>query len=172
MKHLTTLLLTLLVSGNLWSLDAFALKCENGDKGSDIKELYFFYKINRFTGYYSIKEDAKVNVAGIEVPYTSALNKCKYDGKERNRIFYNCESEYTGGFEKPKTGIGIDRESLAMLRSYTTTKYDYSGIGVYGCSKLSKEESQSKLESFKVEKKELNKRIKEAKKSAKNRNKI
>ena len=154
------------------ALDTFALKCENGDKTSDIKELYFFYKVKRFTGYYSIKENARLNISGTAIPYTSELNNCRYDGKERNRVFYNCTSEYTGGFEVPETGIGIDRENLTMLRSYTTSKYKISGLGIFSCVKLTKDESQSKLESFKKEKKELNKRIKEAKKSANSRNKI
>tara|TARA_B100001029_G_C14840745_1_gene328216 strand:+ start:175 stop:693 length:519 start_codon:yes stop_codon:yes gene_type:complete len=172
MKKIATLLLTLLVSGSVWSLDAFALKCENGDKTHHIKELYFFYKIKRFTGYYSIKENATLTISGIQVPYTSELNKCRYDGEERNRIIFDCKSEYSGGWEKPETGIGIDRGSLAMLRSYTTTKYNFEGLSIFGCLKLSKEEYLSKLESFKAEKKELNKRIKEAKKSVKNKNKI
>ena len=58
-------------------------------------------------------------------------NKCDYDGEERNRYFYNCKSEYSGKFEKPKTGIGIDREELVILRSYTTSKYNYEGMQIF-----------------------------------------
>ena len=43
---------------------------------------------------------------------------------------------------------------------------------IFFCAKLTKEESEQKLNSFKQEKKDLNKKIKEAKESLKGKNKI
>lgn len=167
-------LFSLLLTTPLFATESFGLRCENNEKGDsvDIKEIYFFNKTNRFTGYYSVKENAKLNISGVSVPYESERNKCDYDGEERNRYFYNCKSEYSGKFEKPKTGIGIDREELVILRSYTTSKYNYEGMQIFSCEKLSKEDSKSKLDFFKKEKKELNKNIKEIKKSVNSKNKI
>jgi len=161
-------------TSSLFALDSFGLRCENQEKGDgvEIKEIFFLNKINRFTGYYSIKTDAKLNISGITVPYKSESNKCKYDGEERNRYFFNCKSEYSGKFELPKTGIGIDRKELVMIRSYTTSKYKYEGLQIFSCEKLTKDESKSKLDFFKQEKKELNKKIKDAKNYAKNLNEI
>jgi len=43
---------------------------------------------------------------------------------------------------------------------------------VFSCEKISKDDSKSKLDFFKKEKKELNKNIKEIKKSVNSKNKI
>ena len=174
MKKITSLFLCLVFFiPDLFAIDSFALRCENNEKvDDDLKELYFFNKTKRFTGYYEIKSNATLNISGIKVPYKSERHKCSYDGEERNRLFYNCESEYSGGFELPETGIGIDREKLVMIRSYTTSKYKYNGMQLFSCVKLTKDESEQKLNSFKQEKKDLNKKIKEAKESSKRKNKI
>ena len=169
-----THLLIIFFSSSLLATESFGLRCENNEKGDsvEIKEIYFFNKINRFTGYYSIKENAKLNISGVSVPYKSETNKCKYDGEERNRYFYDCKSEYSGGFEKPKTSLGIDRKELVMLRAYTTSKYNYEGMQIFSCEKLSKDDSKSKLSFFKKEKKELDKKIKDTKKGVNNKNQI
>lgn len=166
--------LVVFFSSSLLATESFGLRCENNEKDDnvEIKEIYFFNKINRFTGYYSIKENAKLNISGISVPYKSERNKCKYDGEERNRYFYDCKSEYSGKFEKPKTSVGIDRKELVMLRAYTTSKYNYEGMQIFSCEKLSKDDSKSKLSFFKKEKKELDKKIKDTKKGVNNKNQI
>ena len=178
LKYLTSLFFCLVFFiPDLFAIDPFAIRCENNEKvNDDLKELYFFNKTKRFTGYYAIKSNAILNISGIKVPYNSELNKCRYDGEETNRLFYNCESEYSGGYQLPETGVGIDRAELVLLRSYTTvgeiSNYKQSGMQIFFCAKLTKEESEQKLNSFKQEKKDLNKKIKEAKESLKGKNKI
>lgn len=140
----------------------------------EMKAIYFFSKISRFTGYF-LTFNAKnyVNIDGIKVEYESMRNRCKYDGEQKNKYIYTCTSNYTG-FEVAENAIVIDRESLVMLRSSTTAKYGLSTVNKFSCKTLSENESKLKLKVFKKQQKDLEKREKDAKKKAKDslKNKI
>lgn len=172
-KHpVKNILLTLfLLSGNLFAIDKFALECNNESTDDDIKKIFFFNKIKRFTGYYSTFDEQTLNSDGIKVKYTSERNKCKFDGDEGNRYFFNCKSDYVG-FETRDNSVGIDQSSLVMLRSATTAKYGYPLLGGYSCKTLDTKKAEGLLKNFKQDKKNLDKEIKNQKKQKKAKNQI
>ena len=169
MKHI--LLTLFFLSGNLFAIDKFALECINDTADEDIKKIFFFNKIKRFTGYYSTFDEQSLSSDGIEVKYTSERNKCKFDGDEDNRYFFNCKSDYVG-FETRDNSVGIDQSSLVMLRSATSSKYGYPLLAKYSCKTLDTKKAEGLLKNFKQDKKNLDTEIKNLKKQKKAKNQI
>lgn len=170
--------LLLFISPCVHAKNSFGLMCKYDpwfkEDNPEMKEIYFFSKISRFTGYFlTFNTKNYVNIDGIKVEYESMRNHCKYDGEQKNKYIYSCASNYTG-FEVAENAIVIDRESLVMLRSTTTAKYGLSTVKKFSCKTLNEDESKLKLKAFKKEQKDLKKREKEAKKKAKDslKNKI
>ena len=159
------------LSGNLFAIDKFALECINDTADEDIKKIFFFNKIKRFTGYYSTFDEQSLSSDGIEVKYTSERNKCKFDGDEDNRYFFNCKSDYVG-FETRDNSVGIDQSSLVMLRSATSSKYGCPLLAKYSCKTLDTKKAEGLLKNFKQDKKNLDTEIKNLKKQKKAKNQI
>ena len=146
------LFLTILFTSNIFAIDKFYLECSNikADE-EDIQKVYFFNKIKRFTGYYSIyKNDFVVNFDRVPINISANQNKCKFKSDKNNEYYFQCNSEWTWG-DKNEHTVGIQKQSLQLYRVMTTARYGYQYITQMECKKGDIKDAEKTKKQFEQE---------------------
>ena len=155
------LFLIIFFTSNTFAIDKFYLECSNTKADEeDIQKVYFFNKIKRFTGYYSIyKDDFVVNFDRVPINISANQNKCKFKSDKNNEYYFQCKSEWTWG-DKSEHTIGIQKQSLELYRVMTTARYGYPYITEMECKKGNIKDAEKTKKQFEQEVKIIKEKIK------------
>ena len=170
----------MLFAGGVWG-NSFMLECnflKENDPSSSNESLYFFNKINRYTGYFLKHEDGKniYNFYGTNIPMTYWENKCKSTANDSSSYFFNCSGRYKENkYFQDSHEVGILRKDLGLTRLQIM---DSSIVGkirtmdFWECKLVEKDISKKELKRLKNEIKIRDNKIKDARSSDSKRNKI
>ena len=154
------LFLIIFFTSNTFAIDKFYLECSNTKADEeDIQKVYFFNKIKRFTGYYSIyKDDFVVNFDRVPINISANQNKCKFKSDKNNEYYFQCKSEWTWG-DKSEHTVGIQKQSLELYRVMTTARYGYPYITEMECKKGDIKDAEKTKKQFEQEVKTIKEKI-------------
>ena len=162
-------ILFLLIFTPLTFANSFLLKCENIKKEDSYKSLYFFNKVNRFTGYFVFTNPNKrINVF---------QRKCSTDKITTDKYMFNCKGgDYK--FQKDtenKHYVYIERKDLSLNRLFIAN-FKYTGTSFWGddfrCNIEDLEIAKTKLKDMRKKIKERDKILKNEKSTSDAENKI
>lgn len=164
MKNLTLVIL-LTLSPLSWA-NSFALKCSPVTEDSEYDALFFYNKVNRFTGYYLTRDPSR------NFDNEMFHRKCgSVHGEPRYHSFDCKGGDYQfSKYAENKHSVIIDRQDLSLTRLEVSKGRATSGMVIgaaFQCDTVSQDTAKRTLKEQKREIKERNKKIKTRDKAAK-----